>query len=273
MHNYKDIIDIHNHIYPDKIAKKAVKAIGAFYEDSPMKGKGTLKDLLLSGKEACIENFVVSSAATTPNQVAVINNFMASLSAPSAKLIRFGTIHPAIKSPDSELKRIRSIGLQGIKLHPDFQRFNIDDPSMYPIYKSLEGNLPILFHIGDCRMDYSNPARLARIIDMFPGLTVIAAHLGGYSVWDELGSILIGKNVYIDTSSALMFMGPERAAEIIRAHGVDKVLYGTDYPMWSHNIELKRFLALGLSNEENKRILSTNAKELFCLSKTNQANC
>ncbi|SPF54983.1 Amidohydrolase 2 [Candidatus Desulfosporosinus infrequens] len=264
MHNYKYIVDIHNHIYPDGIAEKAINAIGSFYEDSPMKGKGTMNDLLLSGKEACIENFVVSSAATTPNQVEVINNFMASLSAPNTKLIRFGTIHPEIKSVDRELERIKSLSLQGIKLHPDFQRFNIDDPSMFPIYKSLEGNLPILFHIGDRRLDYSNPERLARIIDMFPGLTVIAAHLGGYRVWDKLGSILIGKNVYIDTSSALMFMEPEQAVKIIRAHGVDKVLYGTDYPMWSHNIELKRFLSLGLSYEENMRILSTNALELFC---------
>lgn len=260
--NHYKIIDIHNHIYPDKIAAKAVKSIGAFYENSPMKGKGTLKDLLNSGKKADIGYYVVSSAATEPKQVSEINSYMASLSA-YPNLIRFGTIHPEIYNPDKEIKKIKSLGLQGIKLHPDFQRFNIDDPAMIPIYKALEGSLPVLFHIGDHRMDHSSPVRLARITDMFPGLTIIAAHLGSYMVWEKQWSTLIGKKIYIDTSSALMYMQPEQAVKIIRTHGVDKTLYGTDYPMWSHSEEVKRFLSLGLNSFEKRCILSLNASKLF----------
>lgn len=267
---YDNIVDIHNHIFPSKISAKAVNAIGSFYEDSPMEGQGTLNDLLLSGKDASIKHLVVSSAATTPMQVPRINDFMASLSATDPSLIRFGTIHPEFEHPIQEIKRLQSLGLQGIKLHPDFQKFNIDDPSMFPIYEALEGNLPILFHIGDSRVDYSNPVRLARILDMFPGLTAIAGHLGAYMVWEQLGSNLIGKNVYLDTSSALMFLKLEEAVKTIRAHGVDKVLFGTDYPMWSHKTELTRFLSLGLSREENERILSANAMELFHLQRHNK---
>lgn len=269
--NHYTIIDLHNHVYPDKIAAKAVKSIGTFYGDSPMKGKGTLKDLLNSGKKAGIGYHVVSSVATEPKQVTAINNFMASLSA-YPNLIRFGTIHPGIDNPDKEIKRIKSLGLQGIKLHPDFQRFNIDDPAMIPVYEALEGSLPVLFHIGDHRMDYSSPARLAKIIDMFPGLTIIAAHLGAYMVWDKQWSILIGKKIYIDTSSTLMYIQPEQAVKIIRAHGVDKTLYGTDYPMWSHSEEVKRFLSLGLSSSENRRILWTNASKLFGLNRIQAAS-
>lgn len=262
---YENIVDLHCHVFPDKIADKAVAAIGYFYE-LPMAGKGTLEDMLLSGKEAGIKYFLVSSTATTPSQVTVINDFIYSLSAPDSQLIRFGTIHPGIENPEKEIKRVISMGLQGIKLHPDFQRLNIDDPSMFPIYKMLEGNLPVLFHIGDAQKDYSNPVRLAKILEMFPGLTAIAAHLGGYMQWGQTGSVLIGKNVYIDTSSSLKFLDPEQVVKIIRAHGTDKVLFGSDYPMWSQDEELQRFLSLGLSGEENKRILSSNAMELFGLS-------
>lgn len=264
---YENIVDLHSHIYPDKIAEKAVKAIGNFY-DLPMEGKGTMNDMLLSGKKAGIKYFLVSSAATTPNQVTAINNFIVSLSAPDYQLFRFGTIHPGFENPTTEIKRIKSLGIQGIKLHPDFQEFNIDDPSMYPIYELLEGDLPVLFHIGDPHKDYSNPARLARVLDMFPGLTAIAAHLGGYQQWDEAGNVLIGRNIYIDTSSSLMFLRPEQAVRIIREHGTDKVLFGSDYPMWSHGLELQRFLSLGLSCEENKKILSANALDLLYCKKT-----
>lgn len=261
--DYK-IVDLHNHIFPEKIADRAVASIGCFY-DSPMEGKGTVEDMLMSGTKAGIGYFIISSTATTNEQVTVINNFIAEKSASDDRMIGFGSIYPAFPKPADEIDRIISLGLKGIKLHSDFQEYNIDDPIMYPIYEALEGRLPVIFHIGDYRMDYSNPSRLAKVLKKFPKLTAIAAHLGGYTVWDDLGDVLIGENLYIDTSSALMFLPPERAVDIIRRHGIDKVLYGTDYPMWSHDVELNRIQNLGLSREETKQILSDNACKLFSL--------
>jgi predicted TIM-barrel fold metal-dependent hydrolase len=263
--NYK-IFDLHNHIFPEKIADRAVASIGCFY-DSPMEGKGTVEDMLISGTKAGIGHFVISSTATTTDQVTVINNFIAKKSTLDDRMIGFGSIYPAFPKPEDEIDRIIALGLKGIKLHSDFQEYNIDDPIMFPIYEALqEKGLPVIFHIGDYRMDYSNPLRLAKVIKMFPKLTAIAAHLGGYTVWDDLGDVLIGENLYIDTSSALMFLPQERAIDIIRRHGTNKVLYGTDYPMWSHDVELKRVLNLGLTEEETKQILSDNACKLFGIS-------
>ncbi|MFA6808013.1 MAG: amidohydrolase family protein [Eubacteriales bacterium] len=260
---YKDIIDLHSHIFPHNIAEKAVNAIGSFY-DSPAHGKGTAEDLIESGTKAGIGYFVISSAATTPEQVTSINNFITKQSATNKQFIGFGTIHPGFKDPETEITRIMSNGLKGIKLHPDFQKYNIDDSSMFTIYDFLEKNkIPVLFHIGDYRMDYSNPIRLSKILDRFPHLIAIAAHLGAYSVWKKCSKVLIERDVYIDTSSALMYIDKEQAIDIIRTHGVDKVLFGSDYPMWSHETELNRFLALGLSEEENQKILSNNMKKIL----------
>ncbi|ADY56610.1 amidohydrolase 2 [Syntrophobotulus glycolicus DSM 8271] len=261
--NSDQIIDFHNHIFPENIAERAVASIGCFY-DSVMEGKGTVEDMLRSG--AGIGHFVISSTATTKEQVTAINNFIAQKSALDDRLIGFGSIHPAFANPAQEIDRIIALGLRGIKLHSDFQEYNIDDRAMYPIYEALEGRLPVIFHIGDYRMDYSNPLRLLKVLDRFPKLTVIAAHLGGYTVWDELGDVLIGKDLFIDTSSALMFLPPQRAVDLIRRHGVEKVLYGTDYPMWSHQTELERIHSLGLTQEEVRKILSGNASQLFGLS-------
>jgi predicted TIM-barrel fold metal-dependent hydrolase len=259
---YPDIFDVHTHIYPEKIAAKALTHIGNYY-NIPIHCKGTAKDLLIFGTQAGISKFVISSVATTPEQVPAINNFMASVASGDSRFIGFGTIHPNFPNPEKEIQRIISLGLKGIKLHPDCQKFHIDTARMLPIYEKLEGKLPILFHVGDSRTDYSSPQRLAEILDKFPGLTCIAAHLGGYRVWETQGHILIGKNLYLDTSSALMFLDRQKALSAIRKHGVDKVLFGTDYPVWSRKEELQHFFELGLSEEEKYKILYSNAKKLF----------
>jgi len=260
---YQEIIDMHVHIYPQKIAAKAVAAIGKFYEIA-MSGGGTMQDLLIAQEAAGIDYYLISSTATTPEQVVSINNFMAESAKLDPRIMALGTIHPDYPDQRGEITRMLSLGLKGLKLHPDFQKYPIDDPAMFPVYDIFQQlRLPILFHIGDRRMDYSSPLRLIRILENFPNLIAIAAHLGGYSVWDTYGKEILGKNVYIDTSSSLAFMEPRQAVDIIRRHGCDKVLFGTDFPMWEPRKELERFLALGLSDAENKMILSANAKRLF----------
>jgi predicted TIM-barrel fold metal-dependent hydrolase len=155
------------------------------------------------------------------------------------------------------------MGLHGVKLHPEFQGFSIDDDSMLPIYKALEGKLPLLIHMGDEHKTSSTPAKLAKVMEMFPGLVVIAAHFGGYSMWEDSARYLIGKKLYMDTSSSLAFLSPERAVELIRKHGMQKMLFGSDYPMWDHEEEFERFLRLDLTEGERTSILYENAHRLL----------
>ena len=163
------------------------------------------------------------------------------------------------------VEHAKELGLLGVKMHPDFQKFNIDDPVMLPAYRRLaELRMPILFHIGDNRYDYSAPERLARVVDKVPDLRCIAAHLGGYRRWESAKHVLAGApHVYYDTCSSLPFLQKEEAREMIGILGADRMFFGTDFPMWGHRAELDRFLALDLPDETADRILYGNFAAFF----------
>lgn len=264
MYNQFKIIDFHNHIFPDPIAEKAVINIGRYY-GVPMRGIGTVQALLESGSKIGVAHYVVHSSATHAGQVQAINDYIAGVVHSHNNMIGFGTLHSGLDDIDAEVHRLISLGLKGIKLHPEFQNFSVDDVSMFPVYAAIEGKLPLLIHMGDENRDSSSPLRLSRILDRFPRLTVIAAHFGGYRMWDDAIKYLFGRNVYMDTSSSLAFLDPAKATDMIRRHGTEKFLFGSDFPMWGHREELDRFLALDLTDEERKAILYNNAARLLGL--------
>ena len=259
------ILDAHCHIYPDKIAQKAADATGKFYETTSSMD-GTVATLSEAGKNAGISHFVVQSVATTPHQVSSINRFIAeSVKNSGGTMTGFGTMHPDSDDMVRDIEEILSLGLKGIKLHPDIQNFKIDDFRMLKIYELCEKNsLPVLMHTGDKRYDNSNPNRLVPILETYTDLIVIGGHFGGYSVWDDAEKYLTGyDNFYVDTSSSMWVISPERAKELIYAYGVDKVLFGTDYPLWTPQAELDRFMAIDLPEDERKKILWDNAAKLL----------
>lgn len=260
------IIDSHCHIYPDKIAQKASDATGHFYE-LPASLDGKISTLLEHGERAGIEHFVVQSVATTPKQVSSINNFIAQAVAESGgRFTGLGTLHPDSEDMAADVDEIISLGLKGVKLHPDIQNVKLDDPRMLKMYELCEGRLPMLIHTGDCRYDNSNPNRLMPILDKYPNLTVIGAHFGGWSIWEEATRKLYGyKNFLVDCSSSLYAITPETAKELILAYGIERVLFGTDYPLWTPESEIERFMQIDLTDEQRDDILYNNAARLFSI--------
>ena len=258
------IIDAHCHIYPDKIAEKASVNTGSFYS-IPMCLDGKISTLLEHGEKAGIDHFVVQSVATTPKQVSSINNFIANSVAESdGKFTGLGTLHPDSEDIKADVDEIISLGLKGVKLHPDIQQFKIDDYRMLKIYEHCEGKLPILIHTGDHRYDYSNPNRMMPILDIYKNLTVIGAHFGGWSIWEEATEKLSKyENFYVDCSSSLYAITPEKAKELIMAYGTKRVLFGTDYPMWEPETEIAKFMQIKLTKQQRDDILYNNAAKLF----------
>jgi predicted TIM-barrel fold metal-dependent hydrolase len=257
--------DAHAHIYPGKIAEKATASVGDFY-DIEMQNIGLPHILSERGKAAGIEKFLVCSVATKVEQVRSINVFIEEKCKKYPEFIGLGAWHQDITDIQAEMDDIQSRGLKGIKLHPDFQHFYIDDPAMLPVYEeAAKRGLPVLFHTGDNRTDYSSPIRLMHVVEKIPDFVCIAAHLGGYSQWDDARRDLSGSNVYIDTSSSLFSVTPEQARESIEHFGVDHTLFGTDFPMWRPDTELERFFNLKLSEESNRKILYDNFAKLFHL--------
>jgi len=257
-----DIIDFHAHIYPEKIAAKAVASIGEFY-DIPMQKDGTPESLIASGKSCGIGHFVVFSAAAVPAQVTVINDYIAGTCREHPEFTGFGTLHPDMENPQLEIERLISMGLRGIKFHPDMQRFTIDDERMIQIYDALEGKLPVIFHTGDYRYQFSHPARLARVLDAFPKLCAIATHFGGWSMFDIAYDCFHQRRCYFDVSSSLPFIGLRRAAELIRLYGAERFLFGSDYPMWDPALCYEEFMKLDLADSEKEQILWENARALL----------
>lgn len=257
--------DAHAHIYPEKIAEKATASVGSFY-GLHMEYVGLPSVLVRQGAAAGIDRFLVCSVATKAEQVPSINRFIAEACAQYPSFVGLAAWHQDWKDVPAGLEAVRTQGLRGLKLHPDFQEFYLDSPDMFPLYQAAaEQGLPILFHMGDSRTDFSSPIRLARVLDRFPQLVCIAAHLGGYTQWRAAQECLQGGRVYTDCSSSLGFLTQEQARESIAHFGTEKVLFGTDFPMWPIDKELARFFALELSEEENRRILYDNFAGLFGL--------
>lgn len=256
-------IDFHAHVYPDGIAEKAAQSISAFY-DIPVRYDGKVSTLLDLGH--AIGRFVIHSVATTPSQVESINTYIArTAAAHPGQLIGFATMHPDYVDIEKEIDRAVSLGLRGVKIHPDFQRFNVDDPGAFRIFKAVEGRLPVLVHTGDFRYGYSKAERVAAALDRFPRLTLICAHFGGWSEWDRAARILAGRRMYVDTSSSLYAVSPERAGELVSLFGADRVLFGSDYPMWDPGEELERIGRLGLTPDEYAKVTRLNAEKLLCI--------
>lgn len=257
------VIDAHAHIYPEKLAERAVKAIGEFYQIEMDGGAGTGDDCVKVCERTPITHFIVHSVATTAHSVETINSFIASECEKHPELIGFATMHPDYEDTEAEIGRAIGLGLHGVKLHPDTQAVDIDDPRLMELYEIIAGRLPLVVHTGDYRYDYSHPRRLKRVLDAFPDLVVDAAHYGGWSI-PEIGyDVLHDERVFIDTSSSIFMMGTRRAEELIKLWGADRVMFGTDYPMWDQEEEYRLIMTLDLSDDDREKVLWRTA-ERFC---------
>ena len=264
------IVDAHAHIYPQKIAAKAVEAVGRFYGvEASMAGQGSPEDLLANCEKAPITHFIVHSVATTARSVPTINDFIAGQCAAHPEFIGFGTMHHEFEDMESEVDRALALGLHGFKLHPDTQQVNMDDPRLMAFYEIIAGRAPLVVHTGDYRYDYSSPRRLARILKAFPDLVVDAAHLSGWATYDigydvmaEEG-LVRNERLFLDASSAFSWIGRRHMRELIRMWGADRVMFGSDYPMWNPAHELDEMLQCDLTDDELEHVLWRNA-EAFC---------
>jgi len=254
------IIDTHSHIFPPKIERVATDAIREFYDREVMAHDGSVEELLTNGKAAGVDKFVIFSTATTPQQVQKINDFILEECEKHPEFIGAGTMHRDFENPEAEVVRIFESGMRGIKLHPDFQKFNLDDRLLFPTFDALQQrDMYIVTHSGDYRYDFSHPERIANVARNFPKLHIIAAHMGGWSMWD-IGRELLAplENVFVDSSSTYGFAGTDPIVRGISAFGYERVFFGCDFPMWRQDTELEMLRSLGLSEKELESILGGN---------------
>ena len=263
----KHIIDTHCHIYPDAIAEKAVKGIDTFYNGLPSKHfDGRRETLLKKGKAAGMDHFVIFSVATKASQVRSINEFIAAETANEPeRFTGLGTLHLDSEDMEADLDHLMELGLKGVKLHPDVQDFLIDEPRAMHVFEMCEDRgLPVLVHTGDYRYDRSNPNRTVNVLKAFPKLKFIGAHFGGWSIWEDAFGVLSEyPNITVDTSSSFHWLDEDKALEIIRAYGSERVMFGTDYPMWLFGPEIDFVTSLGLTDEEIENVMWRTCAKMF----------
>lgn len=261
------IIDFHTHCFPDDMAVKVVPHLAGAAGIKPFL-KGTLTDLKESMTHAGIDCCVIQNIATKPSQTPIINEWAAKVQ--GSGIVSFGSIHPDYPHWKEELNRIKDFGIKGLKFHPDYQSFFIDDEKMFKIYEKIfELGLIILFHAGlDIGLDppyHCTPDRLLKIMEMFPGGKIVAAHMGGYDYWEQVECLLAGKDIYFDTSYSFNDLGPEKMLRLIELHGADKVLFATDSPWTDQQVEVSNITNLQLTVQNKGKIMGENAVKLLNL--------
>ena len=258
------IIDIHTHVYPDAIAMKAADSIRDYYKIG-RNMDGTPGMLLDRGAQAGVSQYVILPVAIKADRVESINHFILEQMQVYPEFVGFGAIHADVPDIGDMAEKIGNMGLKGIKIHPDCQKFDIDDPRLFPMYEAIQGKLPVFLHMGDKRYNYSHPARLRHVLDLFPRLEAVAAHFGGYSMYDIACQELKDTSCIMDVSSSLMFMGEGQAEYYINLYGAERMAFGTDYPVWDPVEEVQRLMSLQLTDEQKEQIAWKTAVRFLAL--------
>ncbi|WP_028509107.1 amidohydrolase family protein [Ruminococcus sp. NK3A76] len=262
------LIDVHVHAFNEKIAAKALDALAGYSGLTPLTD-GTVGDTFAKLDEWGVDKAAILSIATKPTQQRIINGWAETIK--SDRLLPFGSIHPDAPDCLEELERIKAAGLYGIKLHPDYQGFRIDEERLFPIYEQCARlSLPVILHSG---FDYYSPdeihctpERALRVIGRVKGLKLILAHLGANRMWQQVFDTIAGADgeVYFDTSFTEE-CPDELMEKIILKHGADRVLFASDCP-WARSCDIaEKIERLALTDDMKEKIFHLNAERLLGL--------
>jgi len=260
------ITDFHTHAFPNALADRAMATLLAETEEATAYHDGKISSLLASMDKAGIDRAVLCSIATKPEQ---FDNILAwSQSIKSDRIEPFASCHPRDTDIAARIGAVADAGLKGIKLHPYYQDFDLEDEIAFPIYESLcEHGLILVCHTGfDIafpRIRKCDPRRIAAVIERYPDLRLVTTHFGSWEDWDEVEAHLIGKPVYMEISYSLQLLGRERARGMFLNHPRSHMLFGTDSPWQDQYETLSLFRALGLGETWERAVLCENAQRLL----------
>ncbi len=258
------VFDVHTHIFPDAIAARVVAQLGEHSGVKPWYD-GSRNGLLASMRQAGIEAALNCPIATRADQVPSVNRW--AITQNVWPLLSLGSVHPDCADNPGELQRLADAGLRGIKLHPEYQGFALDDPRMDTAWAACEARRLLVFvHAGeDIGFEppaHSTPRQFRDLARRYPEMPLVAAHFGGWRQWPDVERDLIGEPVYIDLSFLFGMLPDADIVRLTRRHGVRRVLFGTDAPWRDQQTELETFLRLPFTPAEQQCMLWDNAAEL-----------
>jgi predicted TIM-barrel fold metal-dependent hydrolase len=261
------IIDFHTHIFPDKLAAHAMRVLKKNASVSS-DCDPTKEDLLRTMDECGVDKAVVLNIVTKESQHEDVLRFAKSTD--SDRLIAFGSVMPDSPHALEYIWKASDEGLKGLKFHPALQRIYPAEKKYFPLYDLARAlNLIVTFHAGwdPSYPDEINatPQSMKTIADNFPGLRIIAAHMGGMKLAQEVFDDIAGKSdIYMDTAYCdHSWMDKDMLEKIINKHGADKILFASDFPWDSPSRELALIRSLNITEEQKQLILGDNAVRLL----------
>ncbi len=259
------IIDFHTHAFPDSVAQKAIPSLE---KKGNIKAhtKGTVRSLLASMDQAGIEKSVICSIATKPDQFRPIVDWSSTIQ--SDRIIPLPSVHPEDPDAVRHIQHIAEKGFVGIKMHPYYQDYHLAEERLFPLYNALQDTGLLLvahcgFDIGFPRTRLADPQQILQLTKQFPKLRFIATHFGGWQLWDEVEELLIGKEIYLEISFALHYLGETQAKRMLHNHPAECLLFGSDSPWDNQQLCLQRLKQLNLSQELFTKITDSNADHLL----------
>lgn len=261
------IVDFHAHVWPDAVAERALSGAGL---DLDRYGDGTVGGLTAAMTQAGVDRAVCLGVANSADRVEAANRFAGSLD--RSRLVGFGSAHPGV-APEELVASLRRHGLRGVKVHPLFQSYGLDDPGLLKVLDALRGEFAAVVHVGAGKQAESarcTPPMFAALARQLPGLDLVACHFGGYRLLDEAQQHVVGLPVHLDTSwpPSLAGLDPAEVRELLRRHGVERVVFASDWPMADPAAEVAAVRALGLDDDETEAVLGGNATRLLGLEGT-----
>jgi predicted TIM-barrel fold metal-dependent hydrolase len=260
-----DIIDFHTHAFPDSLADKAMAALES-EGDIKAHLDGRISSLISSMDRNGIEKSLVCSTATKPSQFEPILSWSQKIA--SERIVPVPSLHPDDPAAVERVDQIKELGMKGIKLHPYYQNFSIDEERLFPVYDRISQNgLILVVHTGFDfafeKVRISDPEKILKVLENFPDLKLVTTHLGAWDDWDEVEKLLIGKEIYMEISFSLEFLNKERAYSIISRHPKEYILFGTDSPWTDQGKTLSLLKELNLEKDVEEHILRNNALRLL----------
>ena len=262
------VIDFHTHCFPNHLAPMAIDRLSRVGGGLMPYTDGTLDGLRQRMAKDGVDVSVVLNIATNAKQQKNVNDFAFAINN-ERDIFSFGSVYPGAEDAFDELERIKEMGLKGVKFHPEYQQFAVDDPRWRPLYRKISDlGLITVFHSG---MDYGfpppygcMPEGLASVLDCFE-TPVVAAHWGGLQYGEDVLRHLCGRNVYLDTSFGYGRLSKYHAEKILETHGIDRLLFATDTPWHNAELEWRLLGTLGLSDADIQKLSCDNAKRLLGL--------
>ncbi len=259
------IIDFHAHAFPDQIAARAIPYLE---EEGDVKANhdGRISSLLAIMDREGVDKSVICCIATRPSQFEAIVSWSKQIS--SDRIIPFPSFHPDDPQAVEHISQIKEQGFKGIKMHPYYQQFFLDDEKLYPAYEKIsELGLILVMHTGfDIafpRIRRCDPRQILNVMTRFPELKMVTTHLGAWQQWAEVENLLAGRKIYMDISYTLGQIDTQTARRIILKHPREYLLFGTDSPWSGPQKTYKQLQALELGDEREELILRKNGLALL----------